>query len=60
MVNINLIYFGSVTDVTGTTAETVEAPATLDELSDWLLSRFPYQLPLFGQPAAHDRQPGTG
>jgi len=41
MVNINLIYFGSVTDVTGTTAETVEAPATLDELSDWLLSRFP-------------------
>ena len=41
MARINLIYFGSVMDITNITAETIEAPATLWELNEWLISRFP-------------------
>jgi molybdopterin converting factor small subunit len=41
MATINLIYFGSVMDITGMTNETAEAPSTLLELNDWLLVRFP-------------------
>lgn len=41
MARINLMYFGSVMDITGIPAETAEAPATLDDLNAWLVSRFP-------------------
>jgi molybdopterin synthase sulfur carrier subunit len=41
MTRINLMYFGSVMDVTGISAETTDAPETLDDLNDWLVSRFP-------------------
>ncbi len=40
MATVNLIYFGSVTDITGMTSEKAEVPATLNELNDWLLARF--------------------
>jgi molybdopterin synthase sulfur carrier subunit len=41
MALVNLIYFGSVMDITGCTNETVDAPAMLDELGAWLAERFP-------------------
>lgn len=41
MANVNLVYFGSVTDITGMSSEKAEVPATLNELNDWLLVRFP-------------------
>jgi len=41
MVTINLIYFGSVMDITGVTSERVDSPATLNELNELLISRFP-------------------
>jgi molybdopterin synthase sulfur carrier subunit len=41
MATVNLIYFGSVTDVTGIQSEEIESPATLNELSELLISRFP-------------------
>lgn len=41
MATINIIYFGSVMDTTGMSAETVDGPATLDELKELLISRFP-------------------
>ncbi len=47
MVKINLMYFGSVMDATGKTAETVESPETIAELNEWLHARFP-KLPAIG------------
>ena len=41
MVRINLIYFGSVMDITGINAETVDTPATLNELNEFLHNRYP-------------------
>ncbi|TSA37245.1 MAG: MoaD/ThiS family protein [Porphyromonadaceae bacterium] len=41
MATVNLIYFGSVMDITGTNSETIDAPATLNELNAWLISRYP-------------------
>jgi molybdopterin synthase sulfur carrier subunit len=41
MPKINLIYFGSVTDVTGCPAEPFDAPATLNELNELLHLRYP-------------------
>jgi len=41
MATIHLICFGSVTDITGITGETIVAPATLNELNELLISRFP-------------------
>jgi molybdopterin synthase sulfur carrier subunit len=41
MANVNLIYFGSVTDITGIRSEKADAPATLNDLNDWLVARFP-------------------
>jgi len=41
MARMNLIYFGSVMDITGITAETIEAPPTLNELNAMLIQRFP-------------------
>ena len=41
MVTINLIYFGSVKDITGIHSEKVDSPATLNELNELLISRFP-------------------
>ncbi|MCX6225932.1 MAG: MoaD/ThiS family protein [Bacteroidia bacterium] len=41
MVKINLIFFGSVMDITGINAETIDAPATVNELNELLIARFP-------------------
>jgi molybdopterin synthase sulfur carrier subunit len=41
MATINLIYFGSVMDITGTTAETLTGLASIDELNQQLIARFP-------------------
>ncbi len=41
MATIKLVYFGSVTDITGISSENVEAPATLDDLNEMLIARFP-------------------
>jgi sulfur-carrier protein len=41
MATVNLIYFGSVTDVTGIPSEKIESPSTLDELNENLIIRFP-------------------
>lgn len=41
MATINLICFGSVMDITGITTETMDAPETLNELNELLVSRFP-------------------
>ena len=55
MARINLIYFGTVMDITGIAAETIEAPATLGELNEWLISRFP-QLPAVSYRLSVNRQ----
>jgi sulfur-carrier protein len=41
MAKINLIYFGSVMDITGILAEMIDSPVTLNELNEMLVSRFP-------------------
>ncbi len=41
MATVNLIYFGSVTDITGKSSEPAEAPATLNELNTWLHASYP-------------------
>jgi len=41
MATVTLMYFGSVTDITGISAETIDAPATLMELNEILKTRFP-------------------
>jgi sulfur-carrier protein len=41
MVKINLIYFGSVTDITGIPSEMADSPESLNELNEVLLTRFP-------------------
>jgi len=41
MATVNLIYFGSVTDVTGIPSEKIESPSTLEELNKSLIARFP-------------------
>jgi molybdenum cofactor guanylyltransferase len=41
MARIKLIYFGSVTDISGMTEETADVPSTLNELDDYLKERFP-------------------
>ena len=41
MATVNLVYFGSVADITGISSEKMEAPATLDELNEMLMARFP-------------------
>jgi molybdopterin synthase sulfur carrier subunit len=41
MLKIKLVYFGSVLDATGIPAETIDAPATLNELNVLLCTRFP-------------------
>jgi molybdopterin converting factor small subunit len=41
MPKINLIYFGSVKDATGLTAETVESPPALEALKSLLEQRYP-------------------
>jgi molybdopterin synthase sulfur carrier subunit len=41
MATVNLMYFGSVTDVTGISSEKVDVPATLDELNEMLQARYP-------------------
>jgi molybdopterin converting factor small subunit len=40
MPTVNLIYFGSVTDVTGIPSEKIESPETLNELNELLIARF--------------------
>ena len=66
MAKINLIYFGSVMDITGTTAETAEAPSTLGELDGYLLQRYPglsvirYRLSVNRQLTTGDRQLADG
>jgi molybdopterin converting factor small subunit len=66
MARINLIYFGSVMDITGTKTETFDAPATLDELNKMLVSRFPklsvvsYRLSVNRQLATDNRQLADG
>lgn len=59
MAKINLICFGSVMDITGITAETIEAPANLEELNEMLVSRFP-QLSLVSYRLSVNRQLTTG
>jgi molybdopterin synthase sulfur carrier subunit len=41
MATIQLICFGSVSDITGFASETTEAPETLEELNNLLVLRFP-------------------
>ncbi len=41
MATVNLIYFGSVTDITGISSERADSPATLDELNEMLKVRYP-------------------
>jgi len=41
MANVNLIYFGSVTDITGIRLEKADVPATLNDLNAWLIDRYP-------------------
>lgn len=41
MATVNLVYFGSVTDITGMRSEKMNSPATLNELNELLISRFP-------------------
>ena len=41
MPTVTLLYFGSVTDITGSRSEQAEVPATTDELKSWLDNRFP-------------------
>jgi sulfur-carrier protein len=41
MALVKLIYFGSVTDITGMPGEKIESPTTLDELNESLIARFP-------------------
>ncbi len=40
MARINLIYFGSVMDITGMTTESLDSPASLNELKVLLHERF--------------------
>ncbi|MFA6481765.1 MAG: MoaD/ThiS family protein [Bacteroidales bacterium] len=66
MAQINLIYFGSVMDITGMPSETVAAPETLDELNTVLMARFPklsvisYRLSVNRQLATGNRQLSDG
>lgn len=41
MARVNLIYFGSVKDVTGMSAETIDAPSSLAGLKSLLMDRYP-------------------
>lgn len=41
MIKLNLIYFGSVMDITAKNGETIEGPETLNELNESLIARFP-------------------
>ena len=66
MARINLIYFGSVMDITGMTTESLDSPATLDELKVSLHERFPklsavtYRFSVNRQLADGDRQLADG
>jgi molybdopterin synthase sulfur carrier subunit len=63
---INLIYFGSATDVTGISAETIDAPPTSDELNEFLHNRYPglsvmsYRLSVNRQLITDNRQLADG
>ncbi|MFA5815370.1 MAG: MoaD/ThiS family protein [Bacteroidales bacterium] len=41
MATVNVIYFGSVMDITGINSEKIDSPETLNELNELLISRFP-------------------
>jgi molybdopterin converting factor small subunit len=62
MAKINLIFFGSVLDITGINAETIDAPETVNELNEWLITRYPelsvisYRLSVNRQLSTDNRQ----
>lgn len=66
MASIKLIYFGSVTDITGTGAESIDAPPTLEELDASLRTRFPglsaidYRISVNRQLASGNRELADG